>query len=407
MTEPIEAKVLLGGASVGTLRYEAESVAFRFNEGYLSSPSRSVLGQFFEDDLRKEHRVRSGVPAWFANLLPEGPLRELVAQTAGVHPTRDFFLLLHLGEDLPGAVQVVGDVGPVLEGDDEVGPVAVPTLSDTSEFDFKFSLAGIQLKFSVMRGERGVTVPLHGEHGDYIAKLPDERHDGVPENEFSMMRWAREAGIDVPEFSLIEARSIQGIPAALLDSEKMVFLIRRFDRTATGRVHIEDFAQVLNRYPTPEGKYRGANYETVAKIVLAVGGVDDLEEFVRRMVALVAMGNGDAHLKNWSLIYRDGRTARLSPAYDLVSTVTYIRTDETLALNLARSKVFSEVNLASFQRLARKLELPSETALDHIVRETVERLRSSWLTIREAMPLREPVRRSIDGRLRELPLMQV
>jgi serine/threonine-protein kinase HipA len=311
-----------------------------------------------------------------------------------------------LGEDLPGAVQVVGEVGSDLEDEAGGGPVSLPTLPHTSEYDFKFSLAGVQLKFSVMRGERGVTVPLHGEHGDYIAKLPDERHDGVPENEFTMMTWAREAGIDVPEFSLIEANSIQGVPQALLTSAKKAFLIRRFDRTATGRVHIEDFAQVLNRYPTPEGKYGGANYETVARIVLAVGGMHDLEEFVRRIVALVAMGNGDAHLKNWSLIYEDGRTARLSPVYDLVSTVTYVSTEEALALNLAGSKVFSEVTLASFRRLARKLELPSETALDHTVRDTVERLRSSWPTIRESMPLRDRVKRSIDDRLRELPLMK-
>ena len=229
-------------------------------------------------------------------------------------------------------MQVVGEVGTDSEDEAEYESLALPTQTDSSEYDFKFSLAGVQLKFSVMRGQRGVTVPLHGEHGDYIAKLPDERHDGVPENEFTMMTWAREAGIDVPEFSLVEADSIRGIPSEVLDPGKKAFPIRRFDRSSAGRVHIEDFAQVLNRYPTPDGKYGGANYETVARILLALGGMSDLEEFVRRMVALVAMGNGDAHLKNWSLIYEDRRTARLSPAYDLVSTVTYMRAEETLAL---------------------------------------------------------------------------
>ena len=90
MTEVIEARVLLGDEPVGTLRYEAENVVFRFSEDYLGRPNRGVLGQSFEDDLRREHRVRSGIPPWFANLLPEGPLRGLVARTAGVHPTRIF-----------------------------------------------------------------------------------------------------------------------------------------------------------------------------------------------------------------------------------------------------------------------------------------------------------------------------
>src|SRR6266568_55748 len=102
-----ELQVLLGDIHVGILRHQREAVVFRPGEDYVALPDRPVLGQVFEDDLRKEHRVRSGVPSWFANLLPEGPLRTLVAGAAGVHPSRDFYLLAHLGEDLPGAVRVI------------------------------------------------------------------------------------------------------------------------------------------------------------------------------------------------------------------------------------------------------------------------------------------------------------
>ncbi len=406
MTEILEWTVLLRGEAVGSLRYDAESVAFRFNDDYLRKSNRNVLGQVFEDDLRKEHRVRAGVPPWFSNLLPEGPLRELVARTAGVHPSREFFLLRHLGKDLPGAVEVIGhsDLG-LGDAVPEMEPSSSGAAGEESDYQLKFSLAGVQLKFSVMKGERGVTIPIHGEHGDYIAKLPDERHHGVAENEFSMMTWAGDGGIEVPEFSLLDSSAIENFPLEVIGSGEKAFLIRRFDRSPGGRIHIEDFAQVLNRYPTPEGKYGGANYESVARIVLSLGGRNDLDEFVRRLVAIVAMGNGDAHLKNWSLIYEDGRTARLAPAYDLVSTVTYVKTAETLALNFAGSKSFMDVNMGSFRRLARKLDLPSETELDDTVRDTVERLQASWPSIRETMPFREEVRRSIDYRLRQLPLM--
>jgi hypothetical protein len=62
-----------------------------------------VLGQIFLDDPDQVRSVRAGVPPWFSNLLPEGLLRSLIAKQAGVAETREFFLLRHLGEDLPGA----------------------------------------------------------------------------------------------------------------------------------------------------------------------------------------------------------------------------------------------------------------------------------------------------------------
>ena len=92
-----------------------------------------------------------------------------------------------------------------------------------------------------------------------------------------------------------------------------------------------------------------------------IGGVtgssDDLIEFVRRLVFMVAVGNEDAHLKNWSLIYRGGRSARLAPAYDLVSTVTYRGLRRGLGLSLARSQRFTDVSRASFAPLAQRVGL--------------------------------------------------
>lgn len=408
MSEVLVLDVMLAGLKVGALRYERESVSFRLDDEYIDSPNRPVLGQVFEDDPRKAHRVRSGLPPWFSNLLPEGPLRGLIARKVGVHPSRDFFLLAHLGDDLPGAVRVAACEPPDLAdfdaADDDDAP---PPRGEPSDFDFKFSLAGVQLKFSVLSDESGVTLPIFGADGDFIAKLPDERHDGVPENEFSMMTWARESGIAVPEFSLVDVERIAGLPSEVVQPGKRAFVIRRFDRDGGRAVHIEDFAQVLNRLPTAEGKYGGANYETLARILLALNGIEDVREYVRRLVAMVAMGNGDAHLKNWSLIYPDGRAAKLSPAYDLVSTFTYVRTEESLALNLAGSKAFEDADLGSFRRMSRKLGLAYEKDLDDTVREAAEGLRSSWHSFRTELPLADAVRHAIDERVRDLPLMQI
>ncbi len=85
-------------------------------------------------------------------------------------------------------------------------------------------------------------------------------------------------------------------------SDGKVLLVKRFDRIASGkRVHIEDFAQVFGVYPSR--KYEGAAYHDIAAALgVAVSSAAALE-FVRRLALAVLTGNGDMHLKNWSLIY--------------------------------------------------------------------------------------------------------
>ena len=87
---------------------------------------------------------------------------------------------------------------------------------------------------------------------------------------------------------------------------------------------------------------------------MSLGTEDDVAEFIRRLVFVVASGNGDAHHKNLSLIYPDGLNARLSPAYDLVSTIQY-HPNDTLALNLGGSKRWEDVTGETFRRMARKI----------------------------------------------------
>lgn len=343
--------VWLNDSPVGQLlQTRNDGCEFRLLESYRSAYPRPVLGQQFVDDPEHVHSSRQRTPAWFSNLLPEGPLRELIARQAGVPVHREFFLLQHLGEDLPGAVRIVAD-DPLAQGEDAAAPeaAAIPR-----QDDWHFSLAGVQLKFSALQAGRGLTIPVSGTGGDWIVKLPDARFPGVPENEHATMRWAQASGIAIPDIHLVPVAEISGLPAAAAAfAGQAALAVRRFDRPATGkRVHIEDFAQVLGLYP--EQKYAQFNYETLANVVYRLAGEADLDEFIRRLVFVVASGNGDAHLKNWSLIYPDGINARLAPAYDLVSTIEY-SADDQLALNLARSKRWQDVTRESFLRLARRI----------------------------------------------------
>jgi serine/threonine-protein kinase HipA len=371
---------------------------FRLFESYRNAYPRPILGQQFLDNPDQVHSSRQRTPPWFSNLLPEGPLRELIARQAGVSVYREFFLLQHLGEDLPGAVRIVA-----AEAFPETSGATLPaTDKHPRADDWHFSLAGVQLKFSARREGRGMTIPVSGIGGDWVVKLPDARFPDVPENEQATMRWAEASGITIPEIQLIPVAEISGLPPeAATVAGQTALGVRRFDRPLAGRrVHIEDFAQILGLYP--EQKYASYNYETLANLVYKLAGESGLDEFIRRLVFVVASGNGDAHLKNWSLIYTDGVNARLSPAYDFVSTIQY-QADDQLALNLARSKRWQDVTRESFLRLARKIG-EDETRMADRLERVREDIMAAWHASRGDLGYTTQARERISHHLARVPL---
>ena len=86
---------------------------------------------------------------------------------------------------------------------------------------------------------------------------------------------------------------------------------------------MEDFAQILVKYP--HEKYDSANYEQIGRVIYVYSGdgLADVQQLARRLLTNILLANGDAHLKNWSLLYEDQVTPRLSPAYDIVTTSVY------------------------------------------------------------------------------------
>lgn len=126
------------------------------------------------------------------------------------------------------------------------------------------------------------------------------------------------------------------MPEGIGELKGQALAVSRFDRTADGPVHTEDFAQVFGVFP--DDKYKRASYANIGRVIGTETGDAGTAEYIRRLVFSALIGNGDMHLKNWSLIYPDGRTAALSPAYDLVSTIPYIEGEDTSALNYSRTK---------------------------------------------------------------------
>lgn len=397
----MDLEVHLGETPVGVLSRSSDrgdATRFRFYDSYRSLAQRPVLGQVYEDHLDEVWGATQLLPPFFSNLLPEGVLREYIAGAVGVHRDRELYLLAHLGLDLPGAVIV----RPLTELDAVEEP-AMAALTARKADGLRFSLAGVQLKFSMMRADDKLVLPMHGQAGHWIVKLPDRGYARVPETEWSTMTWARAVGIAVPTFELVELDRLEGIPEQFLSGpERLCYAVERFDRAPPdrapqGRVHMEDFAQVFGVYAAR--KYDEYNFESIGNVIYRLCGLPDLREYVRRVVFMVMSGNGDAHHKNWSLIYPDRINPRLSPAYDLVSTVYYIE-NETLALKLGGSRDFAAVTLGSFERMARKLGRdPGEMVA--WVTEDVERCWAAWSGA-SAWPLQDVVRAAIDAHLQRL-----
>ena len=219
-----------------------------------------------------------------------------------------------------------------------------------------------------------------------------------------MMTLAARVGIEVPETRLVPVDSISNLPRGMgVTSGKMALAVRRFDRADDGApVHVEAFAQVLGA--RPEQKYAGAGYGDIAEVVGRAVGDDAVWELIRRLVFCALIGNGDAHLKNWALIYPDGRTPALAPAYDLVSTIAFLHDDRMALEWMSGVRGFAELSEGVLRQLAasaRVAQVPVVTA----ARRTVERFMDIWGEAKGELGVPEGVAKAIDAHLAGVPLV--
>jgi serine/threonine-protein kinase HipA len=381
--------VRLYGRQIGIItKFAGERQLFAFDQDYIDDPKRPTLSLSFKGTaggvVSSTRPVSRRVPPFFSNLLPEGPLREYLAKLADVKSEREFFLLAVLGADLPGAV-VVEPANAKEHADERKESETSDAVHDPKEA-LRFSLAGVQLKFSaVTEATGGLTIPAGGMGGSWIVKLPSARFVSVPENEHAMLELARRVGIEVPANRLVKIDQINGLPEEARTVGKVALAVERFDRRADRtRVHIEDFAQVFGLYPND--KHGHKSYANIASVLWAETGQEATYEFVRRVVFSVVTGNADMHLKNWSLLYPDRRMPILSPAYDLVSTRPYLPND-ALGLNFGDSRELHEITKDRIRRFAEAARIPV-SPLWKIVTETTERTAENWKTLehRDALP---------------------
>lgn len=206
------------------------------------------------------------------------------------------------------------------------------TLKVFQEHSKRLSISGVQLKYSLKL--YGNQLELCEKGGAYILKpIPVARQlhelNAAPENEHLTMQIAEQIfNINTAKNGLIYFKD--GQPA---------YITKRFDVINDGRKFLqEDFAQLLSRSKQTHGdtfKYEG-NYEEIGNLIkrYVAASMPALEKFFKLIVFNYVISNGDAHLKNFSLIRNENGEYQLTPAYDLISSVLHSPDESDTALSL-------------------------------------------------------------------------
>lgn len=211
----------------------------------------------------------------------------------------------------------------------------------------KMSISGAQPKLSVKLADRrgGPHLEVTGEGGQYILKPQVQAFANLPENEELCMTIAEDLGIDAPPHCLVH-----------LKDKSLAYVVKRFDRKGRRKIHQEDFAQILDK----KDKYNGS-VEEIGRKLKAVSDVPglDVQLFFERVVFNFLIGNGDAHVKNYSVIYNEEGLVRFAPAYDLVCSRIVIpeEADES-ALTIQGKK--SRIKRKDIDLLAEYLGIPEK-----------------------------------------------
>lgn len=200
-------------------------------------------------------------------------------------------------------------------------------------FTLNTAIAGVQPKVVVPGARQRISEKSSLRTPDLIVKNDPDEYPGLSENEFHCMSVCRAAGLQVPKFHLSEDRSL--------------FITERFDMAESGSyLGFEEVCALMGK--PADQKYVGS-YGMAAKAVALNSAparrLESLERFYAQLVLCCLLRNGDAHLKNWGVLYGTpmtaGEDATLCPAYDMVCTTAFIPRD-TLALSLGGSKAWPD-----------------------------------------------------------------
>lgn len=347
---------------VGQLYKKDFVLCFKYDEEYLSSENPRELSASL--CLSEDEYKGQVVEGYFSNLLPDEDKRKEVASIHKISKENTLGLLYKIGGDCAGAVSLYPvDVAPEFDGLDEYELLSADKRNEillnlhriplgTGDEDFRISGSGAQDKLIARVKDGNIYLPLRGTPSTDIIKPNIKDHNKVWDsvfNEFFCMNLAKECGLEVPKSYIIYWDDIP------------YYVVERYDRFIdkddnVSRIHQEDFCQALSI--DPEKKYEsegGPTLKDCYDLLVSIGvPANDKIRFLDMIIFNYMIGNGDAHGKNFSIIYRE-RLPNVSPCYDVLSDAVYYEdiSKHKMAMKLGGQKYFSsKVKIENFDKLA-------------------------------------------------------
>jgi len=258
--------------------------------------------------------------AYVEGLLPEGAQRERIADELGIDPDDGYALIAALGHDCPGAVTFLPE-GEAADFTPETGSRHRTSGSARGprRAPRGAALGGDRHKLGLVRdGSDGPwTHPEPGTRSTHIVKPETGEHPEIAVNEMFCMAVMRQSGVPAAK-AFVET----------IDGEECL-VSPRFDVAWNGmastRLHHETFCQALGIAPgAEEGSREGdaPGFAEACGLLKAVGLKSERSTLVHAAFGNYVLGNGDAHGRNFALLFRDG-DVKLAPIYDVTSTVIY------------------------------------------------------------------------------------
>ena len=379
-------------------------MSFQYAESWLQWAGAVPLSHSLP--LRPARFGRKECRGFFAGILPEESKREIIARNLGISARNDYAMLERIAGECAGAVTFLPHGEPMPDrhygyrdlSEEELAAILKelprrPLLA--GEKGIRLSLAGAQDKLAVRLEGRTISLPLGGAPSTHILKPNVERFEGVVFNEAFCMRLAAAAGLPA---AAIETHEISGIS---------FLLIERYDRhhrpgpdgaPLVERLHQEDFCQALGI--VSEQKYQkegGPSLKQCFALLRDVSSVPaiDVARLLDDVVFNYVVGNNDVHGKNFSLVYQARGAGeleiRLSPLYDVVSTISYPELSRDMAMRIGEQYSSEKVTLRDFEKLAEDAKLGRPLVRERLT-EVMERVRAALPSVPATNPVAEQMR---------------
>jgi serine/threonine-protein kinase HipA len=351
------------GRKVGRIEPGDPYMRFTYDSEYIAANGAAISASLPLRESCSPEKAHS----FFANMLPEGQLRETLSRGLRVSADNDYALLAELGRECAGALQILPGDSLLVAGAGDY--LALDPLQLHAQFEqqltgfaargdhahvARFSLAGVQGKLPVAIFGDDLFLS-QGAATTHILKPGQAQYPDLPQNEYAAMYLAQLCGVPAADVDLLPYSLYRdGLTEPCLQ-------VRRYDRIVEGpqqvrRLHQEDFCQALGisrlRKYEDEG---GPSFAEMYRGLLELSSVPvwDQRVFMKTAAFNVIIGNVDAHAKNFSLLYYDGQR-RLAPLYDLVPVVLYPQLREaSFAQKLGGAAHLEDMSRHTLAQLAR------------------------------------------------------